>query len=311
MNGKKKIAVAAVVLSLALAVPYVAFDRESTTLTETVRSGLPGQFVRLSDGYTHFEWAGTATGPVTVLVHGFSTPLFNWDRTVPALTAAGMRVLRYDLFGRGLSDRPVTDYNEDLFDRQLLELLAALKIQGPVRLVGLSMGGAVATIFSARHPEKVERLALIAPAGFPVRIPFTGKLVRFPLLGDYLMKAVGDRTLIKSVTKSLFKPERVPEYMEKYQEQMAYKGYKRAIVSTLRHFNLHDQQAAFEAAGRHARPVLLIWGKEDAIVPYVHSDKVLKAMPRARLLTVEDSGHVCQYETPAAVNPELVRFLAN
>ena len=123
------------------------------------------------------------------------------------------------------------------------------------------------------------------------------------------MKVVGDRSLIKGVTKSLYKPERVPEYMDKYQEQLIYKGYKRAIVSTLRHFDLHNQQAAFEAAGGHPRPVLLFWGKKDAIVPFVHSEKVLKAMPRARLVAIEDSGHVCQYETPAAVNKPLVAFL--
>ena len=307
---KRRIAlIVLVVVVLALTIPYFAFDRESTTLTQTVRERLPGKFVGLSDGYTHYQWAGPETGPVVVLVHGFSTPLFNWDRNLPALTAAGFRVLRYDLFGRGFSDRPYTDYNEDLFDRQLLELLGALKIDRPVRLVGLSMGGAVATIFSARHPEKVERLALIAPAGFPARLPFASKLVKIPLLGGYIMKAVGDRSLIKSAKKALFKPERAPEYMGKYQEQMIYKGYKRAIVSTLRHFDLHNQRAAFESAGKHPRPVLLFWGKRDAVVPFEHSTRVLKAMPRARLVAIEDSGHVCQYETPGVVNAELVGFL--
>ncbi|MBI9083246.1 MAG: alpha/beta hydrolase [Desulfobacterales bacterium] len=309
MGKNRKALIVLAVVILALAIPYFAFDRESTTLTQTVRERLPGKFVSLSDGYTHYQWAGPETGPVVVLVHGFSTPLFNWDRNVPALTAAGFRVLRYDLFGRGFSDRPYTDYNEDLFDRQLMELLGALKVNGPIRLVGLSMGGAIVTIFSARHPEKVEKLVLIAPAGFPVTLPFTSKLVKVPMLGGYIMKAVGDRSLIKSVTKSLFKPERVPEYMDKYQEQMIYKGYKRAIVSTLRHFDLHNQQAAFEAAGKHPRPVLLFWGKEDAIVPFEHSARVLTAMPKARLVAIDDSGHVCQYETPEAVNAELVRFL--
>lgn len=299
-----------VVVVVALAIPYFAFDRETTTLTQTVRERLPGKFVATADGYTHYQWAGPETGPVVVLIHGFSTPLFNWDRTVPALTAAGFRVLRFDLYGRGFSDRPYTDYNEDLFDRQLLELLGALKIDGPVSLVGLSMGGAVATIFSARHPERVEKLVLIAPAGFPVKLPVASKLVRLPLLGDYLMRAVGDRSLVKSANKALFKPERVPEYLDKFQEQMIYKGYKRAMVSTLRHFDLHDQLAAFEAAGKHPRPVLLFWGKKDAVVPFEHSDRVLGAMPRARLVAIDDSGHVCQYETPAAVNAELVPFLA-
>lgn len=311
MKKNRLVPTLVLVILLILIIPYFAFDRESATLTETARKQLPGKFVALSGGHTHYQWEGPASGPVVVLVHGFSTPLFNWDHTAPALTRAGFRVLRYDLFGRGFSDRPATDYNEDLFDRQLLDLLSALKVNGPVDLVGLSMGGAVATIFSARHPERVKKLALIAPAGFPVKIPFTGKLVRIPLLGDYLMRVVGDRSLVKAVTNSLFRPERAPEYVDKYKAQMVYKGYKRAIVSTLRHFDLNNQQAAFEAAGRHPRPVLLFWGKEDAVVPFEHSQRVLKAMPRARLVAIENSGHVCQYETPEAVNPELVRFLSN
>ncbi|MFH1985048.1 MAG: alpha/beta hydrolase [Pseudomonadota bacterium] len=311
MKKKTRIALIACVAGvIALAIPYFVFDRESSTLTETTRKGLPGDFVKLSDGVTHYEWQGPESGPVVVLVHGFSTPMYNWDKNGPALVAAGFRVLRYDLFGRGLSDRPAADYSEALFDRQLTELLEALKIPGPVRLVGLSMGGAIATIFAARHPEKVDKLVLVAPAGFPVTLPFTSKLVRLPVLGSYLMKAVGDRSLIKSVRSSLYAPEKFPEYIEKFQEQLIYKGYKRAIVSTLRHFDLNNQRAAFESAGRHPRPVLVFWGRQDAIIPFEHSEKVLKAMPRARLVPIDDAGHGCQYENAGIINPILVRFLS-
>ena len=54
-----------------------------------------------------------------VLVHGFSVPYYIWDSTTTALAAAGYRVVRYDEYGRGLSDRPNVDYTADLYDRQL------------------------------------------------------------------------------------------------------------------------------------------------------------------------------------------------
>lgn len=297
------------ILLLVLALPYFVPDRETTSLDNQVRRQLGGTFIQLSDGYTHYRLEGPAAGATVVLVHGFSTPLFNWDHTVPALARAGFRVLRYDLYGRGYSDRPRCDYDKDLFDRQLLELLKTLKIETPVNLVGLSMGGAVATIFAARHPRQVGKLALIAPAGFPVNIPFTGKLVRLPVLGGYLMRAVGDRTLLKSARKALHAPEKVPEYIQKFEEQMVYRGYKRAIASTLRHFDLSNQAAAFEQAGQHPRPVLVFWGKADRMVPYEHSAKVLAAMPRATLFSLADAGHVLQYERPEVMNPVLVDFL--
>jgi pimeloyl-ACP methyl ester carboxylesterase len=306
---KKKTLRILAAVAVALAIPYVAFDLERTTLTETIRKDLPGRFVKLSDGVTHYSWQGPEKDPVVVLVHGFTTPLFVWDNTAPALAAAGLRVLRYDLYGRGLSDRPVVDYTEDLFHRQLTELLAALNVNGAVRLVGFSMGAAVAAIVAARAPGRVDKLVLIAPAGFPVNLPVTGRLVRLPVLGPYLMTALGDGSLIRGVRKALYDPRNAPTFTEKFKIQLTYKGYKRAIVSTLNHFDIHNQQAAYEAAGRHPRPVLVIWGKQDTVIPFGHSRLVKRAMPRAQLLALEAAGHVCHYESPAAVNPALVGFL--
>ena len=299
------------IIILVLALPYFIPDRETTALDDPTRRQLGGSFIQLSDGYTHYRLEGPVEGPPVVLIHGFSVPLFNWDHTVPALIRAGFRVLRYDLYGRGLSDRPRTDYTKDLFDRQLRELLAALKITTPVDLVGLSMGGAVATIFAARHPDKVAKLALFAPVGFPVNIPFTGKLVRLPIIGPYLMRAVGDRTLLKNIHKGLHEPDNIPEYIDKFKIQMAYHGYKRAIASTLQHFDLSNQAAEFRKAGQHPRPVQVFWGKADSIVPYENSAKILESMSRATLSSIANAGHALPYENAKTINPVLVSFLTN
>ena len=83
--------------------PYLG---ETEELNDTVRANTPGSFVLLSDGYTHYELGGDENGEPVVLVHGFSVPYFIWDPTFDFLTKSGFRVLRYDLFGRGYSDRP-------------------------------------------------------------------------------------------------------------------------------------------------------------------------------------------------------------
>ena len=62
--------------------------------------------MRLSDGFTHYELGGPPTGHLVVLAAGFSVPYYIWDPTFSALTEAGVRVLRYDYYGRGFSDRP-------------------------------------------------------------------------------------------------------------------------------------------------------------------------------------------------------------
>ena len=75
--------------------------------------------MQLSQGYVHYELGGPVGGEKVVLVHGLSVPYYIWDPTFDALTEAGFRVLRYDLYGRGFSDRPKLRYDADLFDEQL------------------------------------------------------------------------------------------------------------------------------------------------------------------------------------------------
>src|SRR5271169_4886577 len=116
---------------------YRHFDQETKTLAGAARQtpevmAYGGSYVSLGAGVTHFELAGPPDAPTVVLVHGFSVPYYIWDPTFDALTAAGFRVLRYDLFGRGWSDRPNARYDAEFFDQQLLQLLDALGIRGPV-----------------------------------------------------------------------------------------------------------------------------------------------------------------------------------
>ena len=87
-------------------------DTEILVLDEEARELAPGLFVELSDGWTHYDVAGPESGQVVILVHGFSVPYYIWDTTFEALVAAGFRVIRFDLFGRGYSDRPATVYEE-------------------------------------------------------------------------------------------------------------------------------------------------------------------------------------------------------
>src|SRR3954471_17451667 len=89
-----------------LGVPYAWFeiaDPERLELTDAVRASAPGRFVRLTDGYTHYELGGPPAAPVVVLVAVFSVPYYIWDPTFEALVGAGFRVLRYDYYGRGFS----------------------------------------------------------------------------------------------------------------------------------------------------------------------------------------------------------------
>lgn len=292
--------------ALPLCVPRV----ETRKLDASARAGTSGDYVELSDGVTHYELAGPADAPTVVFVCGFSTPYFIWDATVPALHAAGFRTLRYDLFGRGFSDRP-TDraYDAALFDRQLAELIERLAIRTPVTLSGVSMGGAISVLFAERHPERVRALILVDPAGFPLPLPFAAKLVRLPGIGEYLMRVIGDRTIRDGMAGNFHDLSRLPAFARRFEEQLAFEGFQAAQLSTLRHMPLESLAASFRAVGASGIPVLLIWGRADRVIPFETSEPVRAALPQAELVAVEDAAHTPQYERPEVVNPAIVGFL--
>jgi len=149
---------------LILTVLFVHRDQERDTLNDQTRAGIAGSFVRLPHGTIHYQLTGPESGRTVVLVHGFSVPYYIWDPTYDELVKRGFRVLRYDLYGRGYSDRPDEVYGPDLYDGQLNDLLSQLNVSGAVDLVGLSMGGPIVVTFAARHPEKVRSLTLVDPA---------------------------------------------------------------------------------------------------------------------------------------------------
>lgn len=319
-GSKSKFPVSRVIAILFLALALIGFvipllvgNKEERPLTSEVRQEryADRSFVKLSDGIVHYELSGPENGPLVVLVHGFSAWSTIWNGVTPELNAAGYRVLRYDLFGRGLSDRPSgVKHNADLYDRQLLELLDKLNIRKPVNLVGLSMGGAISVVFTARHPERVQRLALLAPAGHPVKLPFTAKLVRMPLIGEYIMRVLGDRTVLQGSEKSLYNAEKNwPGLRELYLEQMQFTGYRQALLQTLRDYPLNDLDAEYSKVGSYTMPVTVIWGREDSIILVENTERIKAAIPRARIEVLEKAGHIVVYEEPERVVGPLLGLL--
>jgi len=254
--------------------------------------------------------AGPSNAQTVVLVHGFSVPYYIWDPTFKALVEAGFRVLRYDLYGRGYSDRPDLTYDQDLFDRQLLNLLSALDIDQPIDLMGLSMGGAIAVVFTDRHPDGVRKLGLIDPAGLPFERPFAARLLEAPILGEWIMSLFGNRILVPGLKDDLCEPERSPEYVEQYLAQMQYVGFKRALLSTMRSGLLAGATDAYAGVGKQDCPVMLIWGRKDQVVPFELSEQIEELIPQVEFHAIDEAGHVPHYERPEVVNPLLIEFLA-
>jgi len=296
---------------LVLALPYFLLNRESRPMDATARAAATGQFVTLPDGVVHYELAGPPDGRLVVLVHGFSVPSFIWDGTFEALTDAGFRVLRYDLYGRGYSDRPNVAYTTDLFVRQLSDLLDALGVKEPVDLVGLSLGGYISTAFTDRHPERVRRLALLDPGpSSPSQFTLVSQLMAAPVLGNYFITAFGDLYLPASQKTDFYRVEKMPAgYLDRYRDQMQYRGFKGAVLSTMRNQHPDGLMDLYARVGGQGRPLLLIWGQEDKTVPFADNAGVRQVMPNAEFHAIPEAGHLPHIEQPEVVNGLLLEFL--
>ena len=282
---------------------------EIKEIDDHVRASTNGSFIRLSDGFTHYELSGPDKGQFVALVHGFSVPYFIFEPTFNYLISAGFHVLRYDLFGRGFSDRPHVKYNIDLFVNQLKELLDALCIK-QVNLIGLSMGGAIASAFTVNFTERVRKLILIDPVGVQsMPLSWMYKAAILPGISELILGLVGTERMVKSVASDFFDLEHVKMFQDQYRVQLHYRGFKRAILSTLRNKTVGGFPEIYQHLGKLNIPVLLFWGRNDQTLPLEQSREIVSAVRCAEFHIIENCGHIPHYEKPEEVNPIIQQFL--
>jgi pimeloyl-ACP methyl ester carboxylesterase len=288
---------------------YLIKDPEKRTLDDKARRAAPGKFVRLADGVTHYETAGPDTGDVVVLAAAFSVPAYLSDSLFQRLGRDGFRVLRFDYYGRGWSDRLDTTYELDLFGRQLTGLLDSLRIADPVDLAGLSFGAAIVTNIADRFPDRVRSLIYVNP------VFNTGRQLppreRSALAWDwYMVFRGGSEDMATGQLYDFLHPERHPDWVARYRVQQQFKGTReawrrtRAAIAVAPH---QDEQ--IKRVGTHPRPVLVVWGRQDEGAPFEESEALLAQMPRATLVPVDSAGHLPHLEQPDLVVPAIARFL--
>jgi pimeloyl-ACP methyl ester carboxylesterase len=232
-----------------------------------------------------------------------------WDRNVKALTDSGFQVLRFDLYGRGLSDRPRVDYDLDLFVDQTDELLEALKVDYPIHIVGLSMGGPIAAAYTDRHSTHVRSLTLIDPVvsniflktAFPMNVRGLEEFVMTYIMMPFILP--------KAQCDDFYHPEAFPDWEARFREQMQYKGFRRAILSTMRCMSHEDMLPIYRSIGEMNIPTLIFHGDEDATISADDIELLRSLVPQNHFYAIPEAGHIPQYEQAEKVNPILINFL--
>ena len=273
---------------------------------DEARSKAPYSMIKLSDGYTHYRHSA-GDGQTVVLIHGSNTPLFMWTGIFESLAEAGMNVIAYDQYGRGWSDRPDVDYNYDLYDRQLDELIEALNLQTPVDMVGTSWGAMVTAYYVEHHPDKVRKVGLISPGGYAKEIPLVYQVIRTPIIGDWFIDVFGKAITLAPVREAASLEHKVPDIFERYEQMVNYQGYLTASTSLFRNIDFDRTTQSYKSVGESGKPTQVIWGSEDPLAENEPSFR--RDIPQAEQDVIENGTHIIPLSHDDTVSEILIDFL--
>lgn len=259
-----------------------------------------------------------------VLVHGLGGSSTNWTDTM-GLLRDRLDTFAPDLPGFGRSPVPADgDYSLEAHARAVLDL-AETVADGPVHLMGNSLGGTVATVAAARRPDLVRTLTLVSPA-LPVRrarltnlhLPLASVPGLGARLAGVLARLPVERRVRMAIALCFADPTRVPT--DRFEAAVA-EATRRAglphsddaMLASLRRllfaYLRRGDASLWSVAGRVTAPTLLVYGGRDRLVDPATGTRAARTFPRARLVLLPDSGHVSQMEHPDVVAAEIRRLL--
>ena len=257
------------------------------------------------------------SGPPLLLVHGLLECSLTWRKLAPALSLTHT-VIAPDLLGHGDSDSPTAvDYSVGGHAWLLRDLLDELGL-GRVTIVGHSLGGGIAMAFAGHYPDRVERLALIAPGGFgravspllramavpgagPALRAFTARPVRATLGG--LVRVLG--------AAGASGPARGAKELSRILTGLSDGGGRSAFMKSLR--AVIDRRGVAITAldqGPTLRrwPTLILWGTRDHVMPVEQAYAAAELNPDAELVLLDGVGHLPHLSQPAFVAERIAAF---
>jgi len=241
---------------------------------------------------------GEGEGVPLVLLHGFGGDINIWVFNQEALAEGGRTVYAVDLPGHGGSTKDVGEGDLASLVRVVEGFMGEMGVE-KAHLFGHSMGGAVAASLAVQHPEKVQSLSLIASAGLGEEIN-----------GDYIegFIAANRRKEMKNALGLLFAtPDLVNRQL--VNDVIRFKrldGVDEALRKLADNLFPNGKQADVPDLSGVEVPMLVVWGREDKIVPVAHSEN---APTNARVEVLDDTGHMPQMEAAGQTNRLIGEFL--
>ncbi|TMG71869.1 MAG: alpha/beta fold hydrolase [Chloroflexi bacterium] len=264
------------------------------------------------------EEDGGGRGDPIVLIHALGGWAENWRAVMAPLAATGRRVIALDLPGFGESERPkrVRYFGPDeaFYPAFVLAAMEALGIER-AHVAGNSMGGAVAFMTAVTAPPRVSSLVLVAPGGLGRDVAFFLRACALPGFG-LLARLPHGRDAAHGVLRSGFHdPTRITP--ELYDEAIRYgepsfPEFVRALAAGvgIRGVRRSVRDAWISRAPQYGGPALIVWGREDRVLPVAHLDELRDVLARAEVHVIERCGHIAMAERPEEFLRVTLPFLA-
>jgi pimeloyl-ACP methyl ester carboxylesterase len=266
---------------------------------------MSGSYVRIKGNTIHYVKAGQ--GPPIVLVHGFGAWSFTWRKNIKPLSKH-FTVYAIDLLGFGLSDKPKDGpYSVEAQASLVAAFMRKMGLKD-VTLIGNSLGGEIALLTASRYPDTVSSLVLIDSTGYR-RTPDIPAWAPRPLLRAGLKVLLVNRLRVINTLRLAYYNKRLisGDVVDGYYLPVRTHGVTEALTAMAAQLKIG--YAKNEIAGID-KPVLIIWGEHDEIIPLVDAYKFHAALRYSQVMVIKDSGHVPQEETPDTLNRLITEFLA-
>lgn len=280
-------------------------------LVPSVQAALPGGETScvkepVYNGWVCYHQLNREAGPTIVLVHGIGESASDdWSEQWATL-GKEYRIIAVDLPGYGMSDHAVKAYTPAGY-AAVLDFIISQEVDGPINLIGHSMGGAIALRYAAEHPSRIARLVVIDVAGILHRLAVTKFLVGNRLADSGLLGHWSSRALESLSGKILEEFENSsPETPDRIAKRLAKQGD--ISVQRLNAFSLVAENFSKPLEAVES-PTLLIWGDQDEVAPLRTGQVLLRRLKNAQLLIVPNAGHMPQKTHAMAVSQAILNFL--
>nr|HEX4314458.1 alpha/beta hydrolase [Kofleriaceae bacterium] len=270
--------------------------------------GAPADATFVDVDGVHVRYRELGSGPAVVLVHGYGASSDAWAGVMPVLAAQHLRAIAIDLKGFGWTSRPEGDYSPAAQARMVWQVLDKLGVVD-VAIVGHSWGSSVALAMAVAQPARVRRVALYDAYVYDDQVPGFFRWAQKPGIGELLFGLFYTERIEDRAPLAFFDERWVTQArVERVEREMARPGTVAAALATARghHFEeLHDQLRTF------AKPVMLLWGRDDQVTPLRFGERLVHELLDARLVVYPRCGHIPMVEAEHESTRDLAAFLTD